>query len=154
MISPPSRVSFWNLRPLRRTAVAHLNCRRAITHGESPHQPVIQLGSSRSLRRAYVDWVEEQVEAYKDSVPRSELLRLADTVVEELAVTKRGQYLLTELLLCSAVDRKIFRMLRLPGYRTWRAALNGNGNGAHPPPPAEQLEEDLGVFSTQDLSSQ
>lgn len=92
------------------------------------------------------------MEAYKDSVCRSELLRLADTVVEELGVTKRGQYQLTELLLCSAVDRKIFRMLKLPGYRTWRAALNGNGNGAHPPPAAEQLEEDLSVFSTRGVS--
>ncbi len=118
------------------------------------HQPVMQLGSAHSLRRAYIDWVEEQVEAYKDSVPRSELLRLADTVVEELGVTRRGQYQLTELLLCSAVDRKIFRMLKLPGYRTWRAALNGNGNGNHPAPAAEQLEEDFSVFSTRELSSE
>ncbi len=115
---------------------------------------MIQLESARSLRRAYLDWVEEQVEAYKNSISRSELLRLADTVVEELAVTRRGQYQLTELLLCSAVDRKIFRMLKLPGYRTWRASLNGNGNGAAPAPAAEQLEEDLRVIPTHGMSSE
>lgn len=154
MISPPSRVSFRSPRRLRRTSVSHPICLGIWTCGETPHQLVTQLGSARSLRRAYIDWVEEQVEAYKDSVSRSELLRLADTVVEELGVTRRGQYQLTELLLCSAVDRKIFRMLKLPGYRTWRAALNRNGNGAQPQSAAEQIEENLGVFSTQDLSSE
>lgn len=77
--------------------------------------------SSRSSRRAYLDWIEEQVETYKESVPRSQLLQLADEVVEELRVTQRGQYQLTELLLCAAVDRKIIRTLRLPGYRAWCA---------------------------------
>lgn len=78
--------------------------------------------SSRSLRRAYLDWVDEQIEEFKDTVSRSELLRLADEVVEELRVTKKGQYQLTELLLWAAVDRKIFRMLKLPGYRSWCAS--------------------------------
>lgn len=62
-----------------------------------------------------------QIESYKESVPRSDLLGLADQVVEELRVDKEGQYQLTELLLCNAVDRKIFRLLRLPGYRSWCA---------------------------------
>ncbi|HEX2091374.1 MAG TPA: hypothetical protein VHG28_03190 [Longimicrobiaceae bacterium] len=75
--------------------------------------------SPRSLRRAYLEWVEEQVEAYKDSVPRGDLLRMADEVVEELRVSDLGQYQLTELLLCTAIDRKIIRMLKLPGYRAW-----------------------------------
>ena len=30
-----------------------------------------------------------------------------------------GQYQLTELLLLEAVDRRIFRLLNLPGYRRW-----------------------------------
>jgi hypothetical protein len=73
----------------------------------------------RSLRRAYVDWVEEQVESFKETIPRSELLRIADEVVERLRMTRGGQYQLTELLLCGAMDRHIFKMLKLPGYRAW-----------------------------------
>jgi hypothetical protein len=83
---------------------------------------VANLGSPRSLRRAYRDWVDEQIEEFKDTVSRSELLRLADEVVDELHVNRRGQYQLTEMLLWAAVDRKIFRLLKLPGYRSWSAA--------------------------------
>lgn len=89
--------------------------------------------STRSLRQAYLEWVEEQVENYKESVPRAELLQLADEAIEELRVSRRGQYQLTELLLCSAVDRKIARLLRLPGYRSWCAA---QATPPTPPPPA------------------
>ncbi|CAN5666959.1 hypothetical protein BH23GEM6_BH23GEM6_20680 [soil metagenome] len=77
------------------------------------------------MRRSYLDWVEAQIESYKESVPRSDLLGLADTVIEELRVDQEGQYQLTELLLCTAVDRKIFRLLRLPGYRSWCAGHRG-----------------------------
>jgi hypothetical protein len=77
--------------------------------------------SSRLLRQAYVEWVEEQIEEFKETVSRADLLRLADEVVEELRVNQEGQYQLTELLLWAAVDRKIFRMLELPGYRAWCA---------------------------------
>lgn len=80
---------------------------------------------SRSSRRAYLEWVEERVEDYKESVSRAELLLLADQVVQELRVSQKGQYQLTELLLCDAVDRKIARMLRLPGYRAWAAERHG-----------------------------
>ena len=34
--------------------------------------------SPRSLRRAYLEWVEEQVEEFKDVIPRSRLLDIAD----------------------------------------------------------------------------
>ncbi len=78
--------------------------------------------SAPSLRQLYEEWVEEQIEDYKDSVNRSDLLRLADEVVEELRVSPRGQYQLTEMLLWTAVDRKIFKLLKLPGYRTWCSA--------------------------------
>jgi hypothetical protein len=87
--------------------------------GSPTNATVVQFESSRSLRRAYLDWVEEQLEEFKETVPRSDLLRLADEVVNELRMTDGGQYQLTELLLCTAVDRKIFRMLGLPGYRSW-----------------------------------
>lgn len=77
--------------------------------------------SPRSLRRAYLEWVEERVEEFKDSIPRSHLLTIAEQVVEDLRVTNGGQYQLTELMLCSAVDRHLVRMLKLPGYRAWAA---------------------------------
>lgn len=88
---------------------------------------MVRFESSRSLRRAYLDWVEQQLETFKETVPRSDLLRIADEVISELRVTDGGQYQWTELLLCTAVDRRIFRMLGLPGYQSWcrarRAAL-------------------------------
>jgi hypothetical protein len=87
---------------------------------------VKNLPSPRSLRRAYLDWVEEQIEDFKETVSRSDLLRLADEVVEELRITQQGQYQLTELLLTTAVDRKIFRLLNLPGYRGWCSARYGH----------------------------
>jgi hypothetical protein len=77
--------------------------------------------SPRSLRRAYLDWVEARIEEYKESMPRAELLALADRVIAELQVAPDGQYQLTEILLCHAVDRRLFRMLKLPGYRAWLA---------------------------------
>ena len=61
------------------------------------------------------------MEQYKESVPRADLLRLADEVVTELRVSQAGQYQLTELLLCDAIDRRIIRLLKLPGYRAWAA---------------------------------
>jgi hypothetical protein len=88
----------------------------------------------RLLRREYQDWVEEQVEEFKDSIPRADLLRMADDVVRELRMTHRGQYQLTELLLCNAVDRYIVRMLRLPNYRAWREAVLAAQNQPLIPP--------------------
>jgi hypothetical protein len=75
-----------------------------------------------SLRQVYLQWVEDQIEDYKDSVSRSDLLRIAEEVIAELQVSRGGQYQLTELLLSNAVDRKIFKLLKLPGYRTWTSS--------------------------------
>lgn len=75
--------------------------------------------SPRSLRRAYLEWVEEQVEEFKDAIPRSRLLAIADEVVEGLRLARGGQYLLTEVLLCDAMNRHLFKLLKLPGYRAW-----------------------------------
>lgn len=75
--------------------------------------------SSRSLRRAYLEWVEEQVEDFKDTIPRSRLLAIADQVVDELRLARGGQYQLTEVLLCDAMNRHLFKLLKLPGYRAW-----------------------------------
>jgi hypothetical protein len=80
--------------------------------------------SAPSLRQIYQEWVEDQIEDFKDSVSRSDLLRIADEAVEELRLNPNDQYQLTELLLWNAVDRKIFKLLKLPGFRTWSKARN------------------------------
>ena len=81
-----------------------------------------QLPSTPSLRSLYLEWVEEQLEEFKDSVPRSELLTIADEVVAELQMNRKGQYQLTELLLLEEVDRTLFKRLKLPSFRAWAAA--------------------------------
>jgi hypothetical protein len=90
---------------------------------------VTQPPSTPSLRSLYLDWVEEQLEEFKDSVPRSELLAIADEVVTELQMNRKGQYQLTELLLLEEVDRTLFKRLKLPSFRVWAAAYR---KGARP----------------------
>jgi hypothetical protein len=72
-----------------------------------------------STRQLYQEWVEDQVEGYKDAISRSELIELAEAAVDEIRINHRGQYQLTEVLLCAAVDRKIFELLNLPAYSAW-----------------------------------
>jgi hypothetical protein len=80
------------------------------------------MGSSqrptRSLRHEYELFVEQEIENYKESVPRSVLLGIGDEAVSALAA--QAQFALTELLLCEEVDRIIVRRLRLPSYDSWR----------------------------------
>jgi hypothetical protein len=63
-------------------------------------------------------FVEEEIENYKESIPRSALLSIGDEAVA--ALTEQPQFVLTELMLADEVDRIIFRRLRLPSYQTWR----------------------------------
>jgi hypothetical protein len=80
------------------------------------------MGSSsrptRSLRHEYELFVEQEIENYKESVPRSVLLSIGDEAVAALA--EAPQFALTELLLCEEVDRIIVKRLRLPSYDSWR----------------------------------
>ena len=118
--------------------------------------------SPRSLRRAYLEWVEEQVEEFKDAIPRSRLLNIADEVVGDLRLSRGGQYQLTEVLLCDAMNRHLFRLLKLPGYRAWCEQRATEGDAPHdvrvipfrelaPPPstvvvrPIAAAEEEAGV---------
>jgi len=71
----------------------------------------------RSLKHEYEIYVQEEIEYYKDSVPRSTLLSIGDEAVGVLA--EELQLPLTELLLCEEVDRIIRRRLRIPAYATW-----------------------------------
>jgi hypothetical protein len=72
----------------------------------------------RSLKHEYELYVEEEIENYKESVPRQALLAIGDEAVAVLACDP--QLSLTEMLLCEEVDRLIFRRLRLPTYETWK----------------------------------
>lgn len=73
---------------------------------------------ARSLRYEYELFVEEEIENYKESIPRNALLSIGDEAVA--ALTEQPQLALTELVLTEEVDRIIFRRLRLPAYQTWR----------------------------------
>ena len=74
--------------------------------------------TARSLHHEYELYVEQEIENYKESVPRPALLAIGDEAATRLA--GEAQFALTELLLCEEVDRIIFRRLRLPAFNTWR----------------------------------
>lgn len=72
----------------------------------------------RSLKHEYEDYVEREIELYKDTLPRSVLLSIGDEAVARLRA--QAQTTLTEMVLWEEVDRIISARLRLPSYRTWR----------------------------------
>jgi hypothetical protein len=74
--------------------------------------------TARSLRHEYELYVEQEIENYKESIPRAAILGIGDEAAAKLA--SESQFVLTELLLLEEVDRIIFRRLRLPKYDTWR----------------------------------
>lgn len=74
---------------------------------------------SETPRQAYQAWIEDQLEEYKASLTRDELLDLAEVAVQQLFDAPDGQYALTEILLCDAVDRLLLERLGLPDYRQW-----------------------------------
>jgi len=74
--------------------------------------------TARSLRHEYELYIEQEIENYKESIPRAAILAIGDEAAAKLA--SEAQFVLTELLLLEEVDRIIFRRLRLPAYNTWR----------------------------------
>jgi hypothetical protein len=74
--------------------------------------------TARSLRHEYELHIEQEIENYKESIPRAAILAIGDEAAARLA--SEQQFVLTELLLLEEVDRIIFRRLRLPKYDTWR----------------------------------
>ena len=74
--------------------------------------------TARSLRHEYELYIEQEIENYKESIPRSAILAIGDEAAAKLA--SEAQFVLTELLLLEEVDRIIFRRLRLQKYDTWR----------------------------------
>jgi len=73
---------------------------------------------TRSLQHEYERYLEQEIENYKESVPRSVLLSIGDEAVAALA--REQQFALTELIVWEEVDRIIARRLRLPSATTWR----------------------------------
>lgn len=72
----------------------------------------------RSLRHEYDVYVEQEIERYKDSIPRSAILKIGDEAVSSLQ--SQEQFGFDELLIWAEVDRLIRRRLRVPTYDTWR----------------------------------
>jgi hypothetical protein len=75
---------------------------------------------SETPRQRYQAWIEDQLEDYKAGLTRDELLDLAEVAVEQLFDAPDGQYPLTEILLCDAVDRLLLLRLDLPDFRQWQ----------------------------------
>ena len=69
---------------------------------------------TRSLKHEYELFVEQEIENYKESVPRNVLLGIGDDAVSSLSAAP--QLALTEMVLWEEVDRIIFKRLRLPSY--------------------------------------
>lgn len=74
--------------------------------------------SPRSLRHEYELYVENEIENYKDSVPRFALLTIGDEAAAELRAQE--QVNMDELLLWAEVDKIIRKRLRIPTFRTWQ----------------------------------
>jgi hypothetical protein len=70
-----------------------------------------------SLKHEYEQFVEREIEDYKDRVPRSAILSIAEEAVQRLH--KEEQVTLNELVLWIEVDRIIAARLRLPAYQSW-----------------------------------
>ena len=74
--------------------------------------------SLRSLKYEYDVFLDAEIERYKESVPRTVILKIAD---EALACLRaQPQYEPEELSLCDEVNRLIRGRLGLPKYETWR----------------------------------
>jgi hypothetical protein len=70
-----------------------------------------------SLKQEYDDYVEREIEDYKDRVSRSALLKIADEAV--VCLHDQEQVTLNELVLLHEVDRIITKRLRIPTYSSW-----------------------------------
>ena len=74
--------------------------------------------SPKSLRYEYDLYVEQEIEHYKDSVPRAMLLRIGDEAVSFLRQHEQTSF--DEILVWAEVDRIIRNRLRIPSFTTWK----------------------------------
>ena len=72
----------------------------------------------RSLRHEYDTYLEREVEAYKESVPRAHLLGIAE--LAHTSLEGELQLGMRDVLLAAEVDRIIARRLKIPAFDTWR----------------------------------
>jgi hypothetical protein len=73
----------------------------------------------RSLRQQYDEYAFERIEAYKNSLPRDQLMRLGDEANAGVSDGSEGQFVLTEVLMVDLVDELIKRRLKLKPFRQW-----------------------------------
>ena len=73
---------------------------------------------TRSLKHEYANYVDLEIDRYKESIPRKALLKIADDAVTSLSAGDQLQ--LSELLLVDAVNELIMRRLKIPPYDRWR----------------------------------
>ena len=66
-----------------------------------------------SLTHLYHEYVMQRIEAFKNSVTRDELMRLAGEAKDGLDEPDEGQLVLTEVLMGEVVDQLIFKKLKL-----------------------------------------
>lgn len=72
----------------------------------------------RSLKYEYDLFIENEIETYKDSRSRAELLKIGDEAVAALEAA--AQFSMNELLLVVEVDKIIRKRMALPSFTTWR----------------------------------
>jgi hypothetical protein len=82
--------------------------------------------SPRSLRQEYQEYVEREVEDYKNSVSTTFLHSIANEAAR--ALDEGAQLGMREVLLADEVDSIIAKRLRLPSYETWRRRRIKNAN--------------------------
>lgn len=70
-----------------------------------------------SLTHLYHEYVMQRIEAFKNSVTRDELMRLAGEATAGLHDSDEGQLVLTELLMGEVVDQLIFKRLKLKNQK-------------------------------------
>lgn len=74
--------------------------------------------SPKSLRYEYELYVEQEIEYYKGSIPRTNLLRIGDEAVTSLRQQEQTSF--DEILVWAEVDRIIRNRLRVPAFATWK----------------------------------
>ena len=72
----------------------------------------------KSLRHEYSQYVDREIEAYKDSVSREHLCGIADFA--QSALEGELQLGMRDVLLAAEVDRIIAKRLKIPSFETWR----------------------------------
>jgi hypothetical protein len=97
-----------------------------------------------SLRQQYDEYILQRIESFKNSVPRDELVNMAQHAATELHAASEGQFVLTEVLMLESVDQLIRRRLKLKSFRRWKEYVR-TLRDAQREPTHWGLEPDCGV---------